>query len=58
MAADRLRGTRRWQATATLGWTEEDVLQVARHLNDAIYRVSRPMARQTLMVSLARPSLL
>lgn len=43
---------RRWQANAALGWTEEDVLQVARHLNDTIYRFPRPLARQALMVSL------
>ncbi|GAB4569230.1 MAG: hypothetical protein Tsb007_46080 [Rhizobacter sp.] len=49
---------RRWQANAALGWAEEDVVQVARHLNDTIYRFPRPLARQALMVSLARPPLL
>jgi mono/diheme cytochrome c family protein len=29
---------RRWQAAASLGWTEADILEVARHLNDSIYR--------------------
>ena len=48
---------RRWQANATLGWTEEDVVQVARHLNDTIYRFPRPLARQgSIVSSLARPS--
>lgn len=28
---------RRWQGAASLAWTEEDVLAVARYLNDAIY---------------------
>ena len=49
---------RRWQTSAALGWAEEDVVQVARHLNDTIYRFPRPLARQALMVSLARPPLL
>jgi cytochrome c5 len=29
---------RRWQARAMLQWSEEDVLEVARHLNATIYR--------------------
>lgn len=29
---------RRWQGVAHLGWSEEDVEAVARHLNDTIYR--------------------
>jgi mono/diheme cytochrome c family protein len=29
---------RRWQATAQLGWSESDIAEVARHLNDTIYR--------------------
>jgi mono/diheme cytochrome c family protein len=29
---------RRWQGNAGLGWSEADVVQVARYLNDAIYR--------------------
>ena len=28
---------RRWQAAASLGWTEGDVVDVARYLNEAIY---------------------
>lgn len=48
---------RRWQANAALGWTEDDVVQVTRHLNDTIYHFPPPMARQALMVSLARPAL-
>lgn len=28
----------RWQATAQLGWTEADVIDVARYLNEAFYR--------------------
>lgn len=29
---------RRWQATAGLGWRNEEIDQVARYLNDTIYR--------------------
>ncbi|WP_298828487.1 hypothetical protein [uncultured Piscinibacter sp.] len=29
---------RRWQGVAQLGWSEEDILEVARHLNERIYR--------------------
>ena len=28
----------RWQATATLGWNEQDVVEVTRYLNDTFYR--------------------
>ena len=30
---------RRWQDTAQLGWSEEDVIDVARHLNAIHYRL-------------------
>ncbi|MDP1646637.1 MAG: cytochrome C [Rubrivivax sp.] len=29
----------RWQAVAQLGWTEADVVDVARYLNEIIYRL-------------------
>lgn len=29
---------RRWQAVADLRWSDDDILQVARHLNARIYR--------------------
>jgi cytochrome c5 len=35
---------RAWQARATLGWSDADVVEVARHLNDTIYRFERPVA--------------
>jgi mono/diheme cytochrome c family protein len=36
---DSLKGlVRRWQATAALAWTEADVVEVARYLNESIYR--------------------
>lgn len=33
---------RRWQATAALQWSEDDIVEVARYLNDTIYRYPRP----------------
>ena len=33
---------RRWQATANLGWTEADITDVARHLNETIYQFAQP----------------
>ncbi len=29
---------RRWQGVASLEWTEDDIVSVARYLNDTIYR--------------------
>lgn len=29
---------RRWQGTAALNWSEGDIVEVARHLNESIYR--------------------
>lgn len=29
---------RRWQATAKLGWSDDEINQVARYLNNTIYR--------------------
>ena len=29
---------RRWQGAASLAWTESDILDVARYLNESIYR--------------------
>ena len=39
---------RRWQATANLGWTETDVTDVARHLNETIYQFPQPQERAGL----------
>jgi len=36
-----------WQATGLLGWTDDDVQQVARHLNDTYYRFAVPPAPGT-----------
>ena len=35
---------RAWQERARLGWSDNDVVEVARHLNDTIYRHKRPLA--------------
>lgn len=40
---DSLRAlVRRWQATALLQWSEDDILEVTRHLNERIYRFAPP----------------
>ena len=36
---------RRWQGVASLGWTEADVDDVARYLNDTIYKFPRQVSR-------------
>lgn len=42
---------RRWQAAAQLNWSEDDIDDVTRFLNDAIYRL--PVAGK--VIGLARP---
>jgi hypothetical protein len=39
---------KRWQAAGRLQWSESDVDQVARHLNETIYRYETP-SRATAM---------
>jgi mono/diheme cytochrome c family protein len=39
---------RRWQATANLAWTEADISDVARHLNETIYQFPLPQERAGL----------
>jgi two-component SAPR family response regulator len=34
---------RRWQVAGRLQWSEADVEQVARHLNETIYRYATPL---------------
>lgn len=36
---------RRWQATASLGWTEADIRDVAHYLNETIYQFPQPEER-------------
>ena len=33
---------RRWQATAGLAWSEADIAEVARYLNQNVYRIPAP----------------
>lgn len=40
----------RWQAAARLGWTEADILAVARHLNETVYHLP-----QTEDLAVGRP---
>ena len=36
----------RWQGVAKLGWNDDDITEVARHLNDTIYRFPAPAERR------------
>lgn len=47
------REVRRWQAANALAWNEADVVQVARHLNDTIYRY--PQTSDLIGFALPRP---
>lgn len=38
---------RRWQAAALLQWSDDDISEVARHLNDTIYRFPPPANRMS-----------
>jgi mono/diheme cytochrome c family protein len=42
---------RRWQATAALAWSEADVVEVARYLNDSIYRHPQTSDRLSLLAA-------
>jgi mono/diheme cytochrome c family protein len=35
----------RWQAAALLGWSADDIADVAQHLNDTIYKFAIPRER-------------
>ena len=35
----------RWQATAGLSWSDADIDEVVRHLNDTIYHYPQPASR-------------
>lgn len=46
---ESLKGqVRRWQNTANLRWTETDITDVARHLNETIYQFPEPQERAHL----------
>ena len=42
---------RRWQGAAQLGWSEDDILEVTRHLNDRIYRFPETKEKVTSMLA-------
>ncbi|MDO9073056.1 MAG: cytochrome C [Rubrivivax sp.] len=47
---------RRWQAADQLAWSDDDIEQVARHLNELFYRLPLPAgARPMAMSAPARP---
>ncbi len=45
---------RRWQGAAQLGWNDDDIVEVARHLNDSIYRFPQTSDPVTSMPSPGR----
>jgi mono/diheme cytochrome c family protein len=45
---------RRWQGQAQLRWSEDDIDEVVRHLNDRIYRFEQPLPRKGFSVSSRR----
>jgi mono/diheme cytochrome c family protein len=51
-----LAQVREWQARAILHWSNADIVEVARHLNDTIYRFPRPLAAREPTVA-ARESM-
>ena len=45
----------RWQAAASLGWSDADIDEVTRHLNDTIYQFPQPQPRADARVTEALP---
>jgi hypothetical protein len=43
--AGLVRQVRRWQGNASLSWSDDDILEVARHLNQRFYRFEITGAR-------------
>lgn len=46
---------RRWQGNASLQWSEADIAEVARHLNDTIYHFPQPADRVGMTSRRAMP---
>ena len=46
----------RWQVAASLGWSDADIDEVTRYLNDTIYQFELPRPRADARVSVASPS--
>jgi hypothetical protein len=47
---------RRWQKNASLQWSEADITEVSRYLNETIYRYPTPVARAELVSRPHHPS--
>lgn len=45
----------RWQAAASLGWSDADIDEVTGHLNDTIYQFELPRPRADARVTVAVP---
>lgn len=45
----------RWQADAALAWSDDDVAEVARHLNEEFYRFPQASVAQGISGFAARP---
>ena len=45
---------RLWQDRNRLSWTEDDIVEVTRHLNQSIYRFGQPTVRSSLDASVVR----
>ncbi|MDF2463311.1 MAG: cytochrome c domain containing protein [Ramlibacter sp.] len=43
----------RWQAAASLGWSDADIEEVTRHLNDTIYQFELPRPRADARVTVS-----
>lgn len=48
------RQVRRWQANAGLRWSEDDIVEVARYLNETIYRYPQTSRRVSLAAAARR----
>ncbi|MBN8758754.1 MULTISPECIES: c-type cytochrome [Variovorax] len=47
---------RRWQRASSLGWGDQDIMEVSRYLNDRFYGFTPPSATSLLTPSVTAPS--
>ncbi|WP_295985394.1 cytochrome c [uncultured Variovorax sp.] len=47
---------RRWQQASSLGWRDQDIMEVARYLNDRFYGFEPPSATSLLNPAAAAPA--
>ena len=45
----------RWQQVNSLGWPANDVVEVARYLNDSVYHIEKNADKLTLVAPAAEP---